>query len=75
MSLEFSTAAWNLTHVMVLVLISSSTLGTVNWSSLIKKGSSPARNAEVSKISVLCGVVCVIFYPMPLKSSLSFSLL
>jgi len=70
MSFVFSTAALNLTHAIEFVLSSSSTLGTVTCSSFTKKGSSPARKADVSKISILRGVFSWIFHPMPLNNSL-----
>jgi len=49
LSLLFSTAVLNLTQIIEFVLISSSTLGTVAWVSLIEKGSNPAKKADVSK--------------------------
>ena len=68
-----SIAALNLTHVIEFVLNSSSTSGTVTCSSLIEKGSRPARKAEVSKINIFRGVFSWMFHPMPLKSSLFLS--
>ena len=44
----FSVAVLKRTQMIELVLISSSTLGTVTCSSLTEKGSNPARKAEVS---------------------------
>src|SRR4030067_3872482 len=67
-SFPFSTAVLNRTHVIVLVLISSSTLCTVAWSSFREKGSNPAKKAGVSSIkTVLHGLFLCIFYPITLN--------
>src|SRR3972149_1868955 len=67
-SFPFSTAVLKRTHVIVLVLISSSTLCTVAWSSLREKGSNPAKKAEVSStMTRLHGLFLLIFHSISLK--------
>jgi hypothetical protein len=69
--LPFSAAVLNRTHVIELVLNSSSTLGTVAWSSLTEKGSNPAKKAEVSStITRLDSLFFWIFHHIPLNSNL-----
>jgi hypothetical protein len=66
-----SIAVVNRNHVIELPLISSSTLGTVNWFSPTEKGSNPARKADVSKTRTLSYKwSLLIFYPIPLNNNL-----